>query len=492
MRLSFPYVFRTLMACSNVNSQEELYDLITTDMGVAYYDSGTFGKYLRAERVGRSFINAFANADRVTTVKNYNETLLRRLKPNHAQTLTQIIINIIKEDSNISDNDRIGFNDYKTKDELVNLGDIPLNFGLFLFNVFYYTLNVDESTFIAELDYIHTSIENQLKLSLTAERINIEFTSIESEDEEDDRLVVPIKTQVEANTFNNTFIEIPIDKSDILVSASIKLFSLNVVNNVFDLNQLSNFVFRYLKSYVFSQLETKSYMEASKIQETLFRAIEKIFRSRARLHDHFAEIMIYSFLEAVENAPKIMSSLELREDTTGSFHSSGIHLKPDLINEIDHKIIFGSSSLDNDLQSALSNSFSQVLLIKNNEHNEMRFINAATLDARFNEETSRYLKEILLPNSRVIPRTPSRSFGVFISYSTGIDSSGKSPSEYREALQNKMQEDILSTYAEIQRFIIKNRLNGYDFNFYFLPLDQAVNNASEIMERLTLTPEGAE
>lgn len=489
MRLSFPYVFRALMKCSNVTSQEELYNLITSNMSVAYFDSGTVGGYLRGERIGRSFINAFANADKVAIVRNYNENLLRQLKPNCAQALVKNIINIMENDASIRDNDRVGFNDYKTKSELVSLDDVPINFGLFLFNILYYTLNVNTSSFTGELEDLQTIIENQFKLDLSPQRINVVFDSIESGDEEDERLIVPVNTQVDQDVFNNTFIEIPIEEFDESSTASVKLFSLNVVNNAFDLNQLAHFVFMYLSSYVFSQLESKSYMDSSKIQETLFRAIQKIFRSKTKLHEHFAEIMIYSFLEAVENAPKIMSSLELRDDTTTSFNASGIHLKPDLINATDHKIIFGSSSLNNDLQLAVSNAFSQIILIKNNEHNEMKFINAATLDARFNVETSRYLKEILIPGPRTIPRTPSRSFGVFIAYSTGIDFAGISASEYREAIQNKMHSDILGTYNDIRNFISENRLTGYEFNFYFLPLDQAENNAENIMQQFLVAPE---
>lgn len=217
----------------------------------------------------------------------------------------------------------------------------------------------------------------------------------------------------------------------------------------------------------------------------LFDAVQEIKRIYPKLDlgDHFADIMLYSFLECSINAPKIFSKIELTKQS-GNYRSesSNIHFlaKTD-IPLSNNQIILGTSTIKNDILGAVDSAISQIKTIDDNSDNEVNLIEKGILDSTFGRETVNYLKRAIIPTRASIP-TPDISYGIFIGYS--VDSSGLetlSNSDFQNELTSRMAADIKGVASTIHSKINSLGLTGHSFYLFFFPLIDAENEKSQIM-----------
>lgn len=97
------------------------------------------------------------------------------------------------------------------------------------------------------------------------------------------------------------------------------------------------------------------------------------------------------FLNAVLNAPKIFSKMELQEHS-GIYDSSssGIHIltyKKDgrLLNQL----VYGATGTVDTLESAVDNAFTQIIEIKNHIDDEYELVKEDVLNTKFDTETNK-------------------------------------------------------------------------------------------------------
>ena len=195
------------------------------------------------------------------------------------------------------------------------------------------------------------------------------------------------------------------------------------------------------------------------------------------------EILLYLFLENKLNAPKLLSKVELK--TTGNqyiFGSDGVHLF-----QLDNKnfqLILGESKIKGDLKSAVKEAFESIEKVSNNPDNELRLIEKNILSESFDEETTEFIKSLIVPLKRDKTIGVDNAFGIFLGYTLDIDAKQYSNSEFRDAVNEKLKTDLDNIASYIEKKINKSGLTGYSFYFYILPFNNAQEDRATIINKL--------
>lgn len=381
--------------------------------------------------------------------------------------IVKAIKTVINEDTTISDNDIIGYqnqSDY-TKKEL--LSKSTFNFADFLTNIIYYVAARNNNN----------KKQEQVK-EITQEFFDSCFLGDEVKIIDEYRgSTTALSSTVNANNFKNVFTEVISGfHLDIDYPNTIKTFHLNLGNNKFSYKDVKTFIKENLSHYIFSRSKITSYSSPEVM------AIDAILEltKKSTEQNRFSEIMLYSFLEHSLNAPKLMSKIEIEGKSS---NSTGIHfLAKQNGTETSHQLIFGSSDTLNDINAAIDSVFSQIALIDNNSDNEIELVDNIIFEKPFDEDTYNYLKETVMPSKTNSHSRPENSYSAFIGYTINLVGSFKNRYEYMTALQSQMKKDITDVLPYIKAKITELNLQNHSFYFYFLPLNDAENDKVEIMK----------
>jgi len=293
--------------------------------------------------------------------------------------------------------------------------------------------------------------------------------------------VTPLAATARSTRFDAVFTEVhPNHALSIPNPSATHIYHLSVSGNEFSYRDISKFIWDNIGRYVFSRAQRNSYTmeDIENLTADAIRAYKKRVTA-APGQSHFAEIMLYSFLECALNAPKISSKIEL-QNIGGTYQSktSGIHLLP---NGANNQVIFGASEVVNDLKAAIDSAFAQISEIKSTANDEYTLIEGDILNRSFDAPTMQYLKGMLIPQKGgSVP--PDTAFGLFIGYSIGIPNAALlSNADYRAAVDSKMQADITACIPHIEKLICDKNLTAYSFYIYVLPLNDADNDKNLIM-----------
>ena len=77
------------------------------------------------------------------------------------------------------------------------------------------------------------------------------------------------------------------------------------------------------------------------------------------------------------------------------------------------------------------------------------------------------------------------AFGIFIGYSVEYNGNSDSNDEYDQKIIEENIKQVLDIRQEIINQIIKYSVSNYEFNFYFLPFNDAMRDRKTIMKQLT-------
>ncbi len=157
--------------------------------------------------------------------------------------------------------------------------------------------------------------------------------------------ITPLSATARSARFNAVFTEVLPDHTlSIPNPSSTHIYHLSVSGNEFSYRDISKFIWDNIGRYVFSRAQRNSYTmdDIENLTADAIRAYKKRVTTVPG-QSHFAEIMLYSFLECALNAPKISSKIEL-QNIGGTYQSktSGIHLLP---NGANNQVIFGASEV---------------------------------------------------------------------------------------------------------------------------------------------------
>ena len=195
------------------------------------------------------------------------------------------------------------------------------------------------------------------------------------------------------------------------------------------------------------------------------------------------EILLYLFLEIKLGAPKLLSKMELKTSPNQYvFGSDGIHLL-----RLDNKIfqlILGESKIKGDLEDAVDNAFDSIKTVSAQPSNELRLVDSRIFTETFDEQTTNFIKSLIIPSKRDASISVDKAFGIFLGYTLGVDASQYSNTEFREVVNRKLKDDFTKVAKYIEGKINNSGLAGYSFYFFLLPFNDASKDRANIIQKL--------
>ncbi|MBE6796372.1 MAG: DUF1837 domain-containing protein [Ruminococcaceae bacterium] len=267
----------------------------------------------------------------------------------------------------------------------------------------------------------------------------------------------------------------------------LRLFCLDVSNNKFSYSGLHQFLQRNIGRYVFSRATIEQFIEDGDSDAIGLKAVE-LLRQASNPKDtgaggELGEILLYLFLEQKLNAPKLLSKVELK--TTKNqyvFGSDGVHLLT--LGDKAFQLVLGESKIVGKLESAVDDAFASIKKVSNDASNEIRLIEKNILSESFDDETTELIKSIIVPTKRDQSIVVDNAFGIFLGYSIGIDAIQYSNAEFRDAINDKLKNDINNIATYIEKKVNESGLAGYSFYFYILPFNNALQDRAAIIQKL--------
>lgn len=382
------------------------------------------------------------------------------------------IRDVLKEDTDIDDGDSIGFEDGYTKQDIIYKQ--IFSFSELIANAFYYcTTQVENRPYKDRIKEIKDYPKKQIG------RIDeIELETAQS--------TVQSKAEItiDQSSFKTIFKEIKDIRLSLPNSNDLKIYRLDVVNSKIDYSNLEKYILTNIGNYIYCRGRMNRYTLTSDSMVLAKEAISA-YKKNTKLNpstNHFNEIMLYSFLECVLNAPKIFSKMELQEHSaTYDSSSSGIHIlsyKKD--GHLYNQFVYGATGTVDTLESAVDNAFSQILNIKDHIDNEYELVKEDVLNTKFDSETNKALESIIMP-SKGFSKTPDNAFGIFLGYTVGLEEPNNE--EYQSKLEAKLDDDIKEIAPYIESKIAKLGLSNYSFYIYILPFNDVRIDKDLIMKK---------
>lgn len=288
--------------------------------------------------------------------------------------------------------------------------------------------------------------------------------------------------------FDNVFLEVNANQGlNLKNNNCLRLFYLNILNNEFTYTGLHQLLQRNIGRYVFSRASIEQFKADDDVEAIGLKAIE-LLRQANNPNDNGAggelgEILLYLFLENKLNAPKLLSKVELK--TSGNqyvFGSDGVHLLK--IDDKNFQLVLGESKIIGELSKAVDKAFESIKNVSKNPSNELRLIERNILSESFDEETTEYIKSLIVPLKRDSTLNVDNAFGIFLGYTLDIDATMYSNAQFRDAVMQKLKADIQNIAPYIERKVNSFGLTGYSFYFYILPFNNAKEDRANIINKL--------
>lgn len=289
--------------------------------------------------------------------------------------------------------------------------------------------------------------------------------------------------------FDTVFEEITHQESLNLVNRSdLKLFCLDIESNQFEYTPLVEFLEDNLGMYVFSRAELDDLLDAGKDRTVALKAVRKLQKSgdpgEKGTGNELGEILDYCFFEHVLDAPKILSKYE--QATAGGTYkaqSEGVHLLSVGNEDVPaYQLVYGASGIIDDIQDAIDKAFEEIAAVSSGQRKERQIVDSTVMGRSFDANTAERLKDILLPSKNKI--SVDNAYGIFIGYTIGLDPDQYTNEQYRREVQKKMILDLQMHVQYIAGKINELKLNRSSFYVYVLPLNRALEDKKEIMDRL--------
>jgi ribosome-binding ATPase YchF (GTP1/OBG family) len=134
-----------------------------------------------------------------------------------------------------------------------------------------------------------------------------------------------------------------IDSFSLTIKTKISLYILRIDSSSFDYEALYKNLGNASISYVLSRLRNEEYYKNQKVWEQVQEATKK-FRNWGINEGEGGELLLYCFLESHLKAPKIISKMEIKDDSQDYIKGSdGIHLLR--LDENNYQLIYGESKM---------------------------------------------------------------------------------------------------------------------------------------------------
>lgn len=481
-RICFGTLFNILTQAeaSGVTNTKLCEALLSAFGGSSYFDS-SLPAHLKSghDNVPPDVIAASKITAEATVYANFQNNILPLIRENKKKSIVRALKFVLAEDNNIGDDMVVGYIKGYEKSNILSC--TTFSFHELLANVFYYAIkdvsNHDCMDAIKEIgkDYLAA-------FDTAADEVYFQTQMSEK--------LVPLKKTIKTENFAHTFIK----AADGIITglsnpSSVEFYSVDVNNFEFKFKELKTYLVDNIGNYVFSRAKIASYESDGKGDTVAFRAA-MLLSNRYKTGDKWAdsilgEILLYLFLEQGLDAPKIVSKIEIRPDSSGIVSKcDGVHLLTSTDTGLPYnQLVFGASDIVGDLKAAIDRVFEKVFQIRSNSDNELQMVENTIYDNLYDQPTTKFLSNVINPHDSGVAK-PDMAFGAFLGYTLGQGHEGMSCTEFKTAVLNKIKADIEDVKPYICQKIRDLKLEGYSFFFYVLPFNEAPEEKNSIMSGL--------
>lgn len=262
---------------------------------------------------------------------------------------------------------------------------------------------------------------------------------------------------------------------------SVRLFHVNVRSSQFDYQALCELLTANVGGYVFSRAQISSFIKRGierRIDLEAMRALTK----QADNDSALGEMLLYTFLEHVLGAPKVLSKFEL-SNLSGQqrSHADAIHILPATTPGGTTHIVLGAAYVEANLQDSIRTAIGRIRQIRSAEEIECHIVDSTGLEREFSTHDASVLSSLIIPSR--LSQDKEICYAMFIGYSLGLQASpDRSHQEFRDLVDRKLQSDLLNYSDFIRSEIASAGLSNYPFHIYTLPLNDAVADRRSIVD----------
>lgn len=191
------------------------------------------------------------------------------------------------------------------------------------------------------------------------------------------------------------------------------------------------------------------------------------------------EMLIYIFLEHVEQAPKLLTQIEFNDQ---EIQTDGIFLK---VADSECQYIVGATQIFNSISNAVDAALTQIQQLDRNPGvSPIQLIDSGYLSLIVDNNTSDNLAKILIPQADTDINKPIRSYGIFIGYTfENMASLSNMPKEQADQnFEQQLVEDMKFASEYLSREIAKIGLQQRSFYVYMLPFSSAEKAGESIID----------
>ncbi len=201
----------------------------------------------------------------------------------------------------------------------------------------------------------------------------------------------------------------------------LRLYHVRLNEDTFSYAALISFLRSNIGRYVFNRAKRDEYIQKDKIESLNLDAMSYIKESGIS-PDDLGDLLLYTFLESVLKAPKILSSYELSK--SHSEKSKAIHLlkRKESSGKSFYQLVFGVSSIEEGLDTAIERTAQVLNEIISHKDDNIQLIEGLDFSKTFSIDDAQILKSILIPTKAGISG-PGMALGAFIGYKVNADTS---------------------------------------------------------------------
>ena len=269
----------------------------------------------------------------------------------------------------------------------------------------------------------------------------------------------------------------------------LRMFYLDILTTKFSYASLKDFLLDCVGWYFYDRSAIKKLKDEGHGNSISTRAMRRMLSKgkpdQKGTGNELGEMLLFTFMEEGLHAPKLLSKVEI-STAASQFNSKSdcVHLLKRKVNgETNFQLVFGASSITGKITDGIDAAFEVLAAIKSGKVIERRMVDSTLLNHTFDEETTAWLRQILIPN-KARHSAPDMAFGVFIGYSLNIEAEDNDA--FRREAVSKMEADIKAVIPYIEQKADQLSLGMHSYYFYFLPFNDAEKDKKRIMDELLL------
>ena len=267
------------------------------------------------------------------------------------------------------------------------------------------------------------------------------------------------------------------------------LYALKINANEFNYQYLQDKLVDPMIDYALSRETKKQYAGKS---GTLSKKAREKFREFEKNDGELGELLLFCFLEAQLNAPKILSKLELKTSTKLYVNGAdGVHFLK--LKDGNYQLIFGESKMYKSIEKAFDRALQSIYEFKNEINRsgesksginyEKSLISDNLEKESFSEEEKQFLSSLIYPTENCSFYVDD-AFGIFIGFEITISEEEKEMpnADFRNLIYERIKEEVKECLGTITKNIKNYGLQGHNFYIYVVPFTEIDETRKDILK----------